>query len=74
MSDLRDSIEQAIADSMDADWQPSWAANAIMELPEMKELLALVYQYRDDLRYPPNPDSRERRLARINAFLGSVSA
>lgn len=74
MSDLRDSIEQAISDSLDADWKPSWAADAIMELPEVKELIALACQYRDDLRYPPNPDSRERRFARVNAFLGSVSA
>lgn len=31
----------------------------------IEELLALAYQYRDDLNYPPAPDSRERRLARI---------
>jgi hypothetical protein len=33
------------------------------------ELVALVCQYRDDLRYPPSPDSRERRMAAIDAAL-----
>jgi hypothetical protein len=27
------------------------------------ELLALAYQYANDMRYPPTADSRERRLA-----------
>jgi hypothetical protein len=33
------------------------------------ELLALVIQYRDDLRRPPTGDSLERRLAAINAAI-----
>lgn len=36
------------------------------------ELLALAYQYRDDLRYPPAPDSKERRLAAIDAVLTKI--
>lgn len=42
MSDLRDAIEQAISDSLDADWQPSWAADAIMELPIVAAAPALL--------------------------------
>ncbi len=37
--------------------------------PEMAELL---WQYRDDLRHPPAPDSIERRLEAINALLSRI--
>jgi hypothetical protein len=37
-----------------------------------QDLLLLAYQYRDDLRYPPPADSRERRLERINEILKKV--
>ncbi len=37
-----------------------------------KALLELVYQYQSDLRYPPTPDSRERRLERIAAVLAKI--
>lgn len=73
MSELRDAIEQAIADSLDVDWQPSHAANAIMELPAIKELVELAYQYQSDLRFPVSPDSRERRLARISDVLARAA-
>jgi hypothetical protein len=33
------------------------------------DLLALVIQYRDDLRYPPTPDSQERRLQAITVAI-----
>jgi hypothetical protein len=33
------------------------------------DLLALVLQYRDDLRYPLSDDSRVRRFAAINAAI-----
>ena len=33
------------------------------------ELLRLVWQYRDDLRHPPAPDSRQRRLEAIQQTL-----
>jgi len=33
------------------------------------QLLALAYQYRDDLRHPPAPDSRERRLEAIESAI-----
>ena len=36
------------------------------------ELVALVIQYRDDLRRPPSPDSVERRLEAIAATLAKV--
>ena len=35
-------------------------------------LLALVHQYRDDLRHPPTADSITRRLAAIDAVLAKV--
>lgn len=33
------------------------------------ELVALVIQYRDDLKYPPSRDSVERRVEAINDVL-----
>lgn len=33
------------------------------------DLLALVIQYRDDLKRPPSADSIERRLAAVNAAI-----
>lgn len=36
------------------------------------ELLALVIQYRDDLRYPPSLESVGRRLDAINAALAKL--
>ncbi|RVG88709.1 hypothetical protein [Sinorhizobium meliloti] len=36
------------------------------------DLLQLAFQYRDDLRHPPSPDSRERRLAAIEAVLSKA--
>lgn len=33
-------------------------------------LTALAEQYRNDMRHPPAPDSRERRIAWINKVLG----
>lgn len=38
------------------------------------DLLALAYQYRDDLHHPPTPDSRERRLAAIEAAIAKATA
>jgi hypothetical protein len=38
------------------------------------DLLALAYQYRDDLHHPPTPDSRERRLSAIEAVLSKAGA
>lgn len=37
----------------------------------MNEAYQLICQYRDDLLHPPAPDSKERRLKRINAALGA---
>lgn len=36
----------------------------------MNEAYQLIVQYRDDLLHPPAPDSKERRLKRIEAALG----
>ena len=38
------------------------------------DLLSLALQYRDDLRRPPSPDSRERRLAAIDAAIAKATA
>lgn len=39
-----------------------------------QELLALAYQYRADLKYPPTADSIERRLAAIAAAIARAGA
>lgn len=35
-------------------------------------LTELAYQYLSDLRYPPSPDSKERRIERINSALKAM--
>lgn len=47
------------------------AANARL-IAAAPDLLQLAFQYRDDLRHPPSPDSRERRLAGIEAVLSKA--
>jgi hypothetical protein len=37
------------------------------------DLLALVIQYRDDLRHPPTPDSVTRRLQAIDAAIARAT-
>lgn len=54
----------------DAVW-PVMEANARL-IAAAPDLLALAYQYRDDLRYPPTADSITRRLAAIDAVLAKV--
>lgn len=46
-------------------------ANLALAAPE---LLALVWQYRSDLQFPVAPDSKERRIAAIDAVLKKVEA
>lgn len=46
-------------------------ANALL-IAAAPDLLALAYQYRDDLRYPPTADSITRRLTAIDAVLAKV--
>lgn len=36
---------------------------------EIERLLQVVYQYRDDLHYPPSADSVQRRLKMIDDIL-----
>lgn len=36
------------------------------------DLVSAVYQYRDDMRHPPAPDSVERRLAWIEEIIGRI--
>ncbi len=35
-------------------------------------MLAAIYQYRSDMLYPPAPDSRERRVAMIDAIINRI--
>lgn len=37
---------------------------------QVDELMALAHQYRDDMRHPPAPDSRQRRIEWINRVIG----
>ena len=54
------------------------AARAVIPLVQdakdarIAELEQLVIQYRDDLKYPPADDSRERRLEAVNHALRST--
>lgn len=34
----------------------------------------VLNQYKDDLKYPPVADSKERRVARINSVLSELNA
>ena len=56
----------------------STLAEAASELKRLcalnQELLALAYQYANDMRYPPTEDSRKRRLAAVEAVLAKVKA
>ncbi len=36
------------------------------------EVLTALCQYRDDLRYPPTPDSIERRLAMVTKLIAKL--
>lgn len=38
----------------------------------LEEARKLACQYRDDLRHPPTPDSRERRLRAIEAVISKI--
>ena len=49
------------------------AASEVRRLHALnQELLALAYQYANDMRYPPTEDSRQRRLAAVEAVLSKV--
>lgn len=39
----------------------------------MNEAYQLIIQYRNDLRHPPAPDSKERRLKWIDQALGPIN-
>lgn len=44
---LHEAIEQAISDSIDMDWQASWGADAVMRLPIIAKLPAMVTALRE---------------------------
>jgi hypothetical protein len=46
---------------------------AVLTEAGVMELLALVIQYRDDLRFPPTNDSKLRRIEAINAAIKKAS-
>lgn len=39
----------------------------------LDECKALLWQYRDDMRYTPAPDSKARRIQAINKLLGETN-
>ena len=53
-----------------ADKLPLEDARLIAAAPEM---LVMLCQYADDLRYPPEGDSRERRLAAVQAMIAKAT-
>ncbi|GLI99161.1 hypothetical protein [Sphingobium sp. BS19] len=62
-----------IDDAPDSDLIASvWDDDSLPLLANAPALLALVHQYRSDLLYPPSDDSRERRIAAIDAVLAAV--
>lgn len=52
---------------------PEGRANARL-MTAAPELLALAHQYRNDMLYPVAPDSKERRIAAIDAVLAKIGA
>lgn len=46
--------------------------NMVVQAAAGPELFALAIQYRDDLLYPPDADSKGRRLAAINSAIANV--
>lgn len=50
------------------------AADCARLIARGPELLALAYQYRSDLRYPPTADSIGRRLISIEVVLSKMEA
>lgn len=53
-------------------YQPNAIANARL-VAAAPELLALAAQFRDDMRHPPSEESRERRLAMIDAAIAKAT-
>jgi hypothetical protein len=54
-------------------WADEGEANAHL-VAALPDLLALAYQYRNDLRHPPSDDSRDRRIAAIDAAIAKATA
>ena len=44
--------------------------DAALVLKALDECKALLWQYRDDMRYAPAADSKQRRIQAINTLLG----
>ena len=59
---------KAAFDAEQSERRRVWRLNAAAP-----DLLALAYQYRDDLRHPPTADSITRRLAAIDAVIAKVT-
>lgn len=78
--DLIDWLETAIDDSFDLGWTSRDAARLIVLRMQSEglvmapaqpaaDLVAILHQYRSDMLRPPAPDSRERRVAMIDAAI-----
>lgn len=66
---LKDNLAFNIASRIDCAEREASNARTLV-----KELLAAVIQYRDDLRHPPDIDSRVRRLSMVNALITKAGA
>ena len=67
---------RVMAATAEASGQPGEAgslAEAARILDGTPDLLALAYQYRDDMRYVPPDDSRKRRIAAIDATIAKAT-
>jgi hypothetical protein len=50
----------------------TWLEPIVRAVNTRDQLLAALYQYRDDMRFPPTDDSRERRIEMIDAALAAA--
>ena len=65
--------DQPLVAKVDRNDREEWEANARL-IAAAPDLLALVIQYRDDLRRPPSLESVGRRLNAINETLAKVQS
>lgn len=67
---LADEIEQAISDSLDLDWQPSWAVPAIIEIFKREAEASMLVN--DDAYERGYADAKKETLRRAIWFLAGA--